>query len=266
MRNKLLFQGLFATASVALLLRRLGRRWGATDGEVCQPLPGDALIPHPMIETTHAITIKASTAEVWPWLVQMGMDRGGWYGDPEWWDGWAEKILWSFLPSTEQTGYSLRAEPSADRIIKELQGLKVGDLMLDGPAGTAFFTVAALEENQVLALYSDSHVGYLVPSFVRDNPNVNIQGEFSWVFILSAVDTNMTRLILRTRVNYGPRLFRVLTRPFFWPIDFLLVRKMMRGIKRRVEWSERQRTERARGFVRKYSGHDEPIALGTQDE
>ncbi len=265
MSNKFCYLGLLAVASGAYL-RRLGRRWGATDDEVHRPLPGDELIPHPMVETTHAITIQAAAAEVWPWLVQMGMDRGGWYTDPEWWDGWAEKVLWSFLPSTEKIGYSLRTEPSANRVIAGFQDLKIGDHVLDGPPGTAFFTVAALEENRVLALYSNSHVRYVVPEFLRNNPRMDIHGEFSWVFILDEADANTTRLILRTRVNYGPRLFRVFSRPFFWPVDFLLARKMLRGIKGRVEQSRGQLAERAGRVIRKYSGRDEPLALGTEGE
>ena len=223
-------------------------------------MTGDELIAHPMIETTHAITVQASASEIWPWLVQMGMDRGGWYSDPEWWDGPAERVLWSFLASEEQTGYSIRSEPSADRIIAKFQNLKVGDIILDGPPGTAFFTVAALEKNRVLALYSNSHVRYVVPHVLRDNPNVNIQGEFSWVFILDEVDINATRLILRTRINYGPRLFRVLTRPFFGPIDFVLARKTLRGIKWRVEQRKQELVESGSGVVYKYVGGDEPIA------
>jgi hypothetical protein len=265
MRNKLLI-GLLSAASGAYLLRRMGRRWGASDDEVYRPMPGDELIPHPMVETTHAITIQASAAEVWPWLVQMGMDRGGWYSDPEWWDGMAEKVLWSFLASEEKTGYSIRAEPSADRIIAKFQNLKVGDIVLDGPPGTAFFTVAAMEEKRVLALYSNSHVRYLVPDALRNNPRVNIQGEFSWVFILDELDVNTTRLILRTRVNYGPRMFRVLTRPFFWPVDFVLARKMLRGIKWRVEQRKQQPVERGSGVVRKYYGKEEPIVQGVEGE
>jgi hypothetical protein len=265
MRNKLLI-GLLAAASGAYLLRRMGRRWGASDDEVYRPMPGDELIPHPMVETTHAITIQASAAEVWPWLVQMGMDRGGWYSDPEWWDGMAEKVLWSFLASEEKTGYSIRAEPSADRIIAKFQNLKVGDIVLDGPPGTAFFTVAALEEKRVLALYSNSHVRYIVPDALRNNPRVNIQGEFSWVFILDELDVNTTRLILRTRINYGPRMFRVLTFPFFWPVDFLSARKMLRGIKWRVEQRKQQPVERGSGVVRKYHGKEEPIVQGVEGE
>jgi len=266
MRTKLLYPGLLAAASGAYLLRRLGHRWGATDDEVHQPMPGDELIAHPMLETTHAITIQAAAAEIWPWLVQMGMDRGGWYSDPEWWDGWAEKVLWSFLHSDEKTGYSIRAEPSAGRIIAKFQDLKVGDIVLDGPPGTAFFTVAVMEEKRVLALYSTTHVRYVVPNFLRNNPKMDIRGKFSWVFILNEADANTTRLILRTRVNYGPRLFRVLTRPFFWPVDFVLARKMLWGIKRRVEQGKGQRAERGRGLVYKYSGQEEPVALGAEGE
>ena len=129
MRNKLLI-GLLAAASGAYLLRRMGRRWGANDDEVHRSMPGDELIAHPMVETTHAITIQASAAEVWPWLVQMGMDRGGWYSDPEWWDGLVEKVLWSFLASEEKTGYSIRAEPVLIESSRNSRTLRLGILCL----------------------------------------------------------------------------------------------------------------------------------------
>src|SRR5574340_1255368 len=177
MKNKVLLPGLLAVASGAYLLQRLGQRWGATNDEVHRAMPGDELIPHPMMETTHAITIQTSAAEVWPWLVQMGMDRGGWYSDPEWWDRLAERVLWSFFDSDEKTGYSIRDEPSDDRIIARFQNLKVGDVLLDGPPGTAFFTVAAIEKNRELALYSSSHMRYIGPRTLRDNPDMHIQGE-----------------------------------------------------------------------------------------
>ncbi|MGZ3645034.1 MAG: SRPBCC family protein, partial [Ktedonobacteraceae bacterium] len=64
MNNKLCL-GLLAGVSGAYLLRRLGMRWGATDDEVHRPLPGDDLVPHPMLETTHAISIHASRADIW---------------------------------------------------------------------------------------------------------------------------------------------------------------------------------------------------------
>ena len=83
MKQKLLIW-LLGTASGVYLLERLGRRWGATDAEVYQPLPGDTLVPHPMVESAHAVTIQAPAHAIWPWLVQAGYHRGGWYTEASW--------------------------------------------------------------------------------------------------------------------------------------------------------------------------------------
>ena len=69
MQNKVC-AGLIATVAGGYLLRRQGLRWGATDEEVNKPLPGDEVVPHPMLETNHAVSIAASAEEIWPWLVQ----------------------------------------------------------------------------------------------------------------------------------------------------------------------------------------------------
>ena len=50
---------------------------GATGEEVHRTLPGDDQIPHPDTQWTRAITVKAKSAAVWPWLVQIGHGRGG---------------------------------------------------------------------------------------------------------------------------------------------------------------------------------------------
>src|ERR1700726_3537704 len=63
------------------LYRRWHLRWGATPAEVGRALPGDALVPHAQFRATRAITINASPNEVWPWLVQVGCLRGGWYSN-----------------------------------------------------------------------------------------------------------------------------------------------------------------------------------------
>jgi hypothetical protein len=87
-------------------------RWGATNEEVHRAMPGDDLLPEGA-STTRAITIAAPPEQVWPWLVQLGYGRAGWYSY-DWIDN--------------------DAQPSADRIIPELQQLQVGDqiLMLPG--------------------------------------------------------------------------------------------------------------------------------------
>ena len=222
MGNKLCI-GLVAAASAGYLLRRQGKRWGATGDEVSRSLPGDDLVSHPMVETTHAITIHAPAAAIWPWLVQMGYDRGWWYTDARWYR-LLEMALWKAKPHT-----------SADHIIPELQRLSVGDTVPDGPPGTASFTVAALEPHKVLALYSTTHLLFMAPASVRNNARFGLYGNFSWVFVLDEQAEDATRLIVRTRASYGPLLFRTLTIPLLYPGDFLMARMMLRTIRQLVE-------------------------------
>ena len=245
MRNKL-YVGLLAGASGAYLLRRLGRRWGATEDEVHRSLPGDDLVPHPMVETTHAITIHAPAAAIWPWLVQMGYDRGWWYTDARWYRLF-ETALWKAKPHT-----------SADRIIPEFQHLAVGDTVPDGPPGTAYFTVAQLQPQRALALSSTTHLLFMAPASVRNNPQVGLYGDFSWVFVLDEKEAGVTRLIVRTRASYGPRLFRMLTLPLLYPGDFLMARMMLRGIKQRVEQSQ--------GTGSGKDEREEPVTLATEED
>jgi hypothetical protein len=224
MKNKLCL-GLLVVGSGAFLLRRLGMRWGATDDEVHRSLPGDDLVPHPMLETTHAISIAASPVAIWPWLVQMGYDRGWWYTDARWYQ-WVDKYIW-------HTSHPA----SPDHIIPELQHLEVGDTVPDGPPGTAFFTVAQLEPEHVLALFSTTHILFMAPASLRNNPKVGLSGVFSWVFTLDEKEEGVTRLIVRTRASYEPKLFRMLTGPILFPADFLMARMMLQTIRQRVERS-----------------------------
>jgi hypothetical protein len=236
MKNKLTL-GLLAGITGAYLLRRLGMRWGATNDEVHRPLAGDDLVPHSMLETTHAISIAASPADIWPWLVQMGYDRGWWYTDARWYH-WVDKYVW-------HTSHPA----SPDHIVPELQHLEVGDTVPDGPPGTAFFTVAKLEPERVFALFSTTHLLFMAPASLRDNPKVGLRGEFSWVFILDEKEEGVTRLIVRTRANYAPKMFRMLTMPILFPADFLMARMMLQTIKQRVERSSMQSPKGIEGMT-----------------
>jgi hypothetical protein len=89
-------------------------RWGATDEEAAEPLPGDEITPHPRVRSTRAITIDAPPEKVWPWIVQMGMGRAGFYTHE-----WVERPL---------GGYYAEGH-SATRIHPEFQDLQVGDLV-----------------------------------------------------------------------------------------------------------------------------------------
>jgi hypothetical protein len=67
--------------------------------------------------------------------------------------------------------------------------------------------------NRALLLYSDSHLRFMAPKSIRENLRYGIYGEFSWAFDLEGQSERNTQLILRTRANYGPRLYRALTLP-----------------------------------------------------
>jgi hypothetical protein len=100
---------LIAVAVIGTYLQVLGpwqRRWGATDYEVRRAMPGDGLLRPGAPSTTRAITIDAPPEEVFPWLLQIGYGRGGWYSY-DWIDN--------------------DGKPSVERIDPALQLLAVGE-------------------------------------------------------------------------------------------------------------------------------------------
>jgi hypothetical protein len=103
------------TAYLAVLQPRL-RRWGATDDELARTLPGDELVPEPAMQSTWAVTIDAPVEAVWPWLAQIGQDRGGFYSYT-----WLENLA----------GCKIR---NADRIHPERQERVVGETVPLHPA------------------------------------------------------------------------------------------------------------------------------------
>lgn len=216
-------------------LRRLGGRGGATDAEARASLPGDGLVSKPTLQTTHAISIDAPAAAIWPWLAQMGLYRAGWYADAGWWDKPINRYLKTHTRAeTERTGYTLRTAPSAERIMPEFQQLKPGDTILDGPPGTAAFRVAVVEPARALVLYSDTHVGYVLPRTIQRIPWLGLHGAFSWSFVLDEHAAAPTRLLLRTRLAAGPPVWGLFL-PVVWLVDYLTTRRQLRGIKRRAE-------------------------------
>lgn len=171
----------------------------------------------------------------------MGYYRGGWHTDSTWrdWDYYPDLILRLFVrEEAGQSGYSHRESPTDTRIIPELQDLKVGDVVLDGPPGTAFFTVAALEPNRFLVYLSNSHLRFLFPKFIRENPRIGVGGEFTWAFYLQEIGKNNTRLIMRTRSTVRPgwyKLFVSLTVPI---ANLFLAPKILGGIKHTAEQAQ----------------------------
>lgn len=197
--------GVGATAAYVWGIRPWHLRWGATDEEVRASLPGDELVPHAKLKATHAITINAPAADIWPWLVQMGQNRGGFY---------------SYTGLENLVGCHMR---NADEIVPEWQELNVGDKVWLHPKAPPV-EVAAIEPNRAIVLKP-------------------------WgAFVLQPIDEKRTRLIIRSQGDYEPDLRNPLLNFLLWrvvyePAHFIMERKMLLGIKQRVENLARERAE-----------------------
>ena len=217
--------------------RRAGRvSWQATEDERMAPLPGDNLVRSPVVQATHAVTIDAPPPQVWPWLVQTGQGRAGFYSDSRLWDrcvNWYYHRLSREQPGQEPVGYQVGA---SDRIVPAWQDLQVGDIIADGPPGTAYYVVHQLEPGQALVLFTDTHLRYLLPARLRDNPRLGIFGELSDSTILTEPEPGRTRVVRRMRMSCGPWPFRALVVPIvlIWG-EAITARNLLRGVKRRAE-------------------------------
>src|SRR5436189_6366298 len=121
-----------AAAAYILLARPRQLRWGATDQESDEPLPGDDLIASPDLTATRAITVHAPADQVWPWIAQLGQGRGGFY---------------SYDALENLVGCDIH---SADRIVPQWQEVKVGDqVKLHPEVGLG---VAVVEPGRALVL------------------------------------------------------------------------------------------------------------------
>ena len=181
----------------APLFRRRHLRWGASDAEIHAPIPGDEFVRDASFHATRAITIDASPEEVWPWLVQVGYGRAGFYS------------------------YDLfdnAARPSEDRIIPAYQSPEVGDwvpMARKVTPATAFRTAAFERARWLLWQKPDS----------------------TWAWTLKPLPDGRTRLITRLKARYewSSPLSALLSIVLLELGDFPMMRKMLRGLKARAE-------------------------------
>jgi len=191
-------------------------RWHATPPERRRPLPGDALSPGVSGGTTHGISIAASPASVWPWLVQMGCDRGGWYSHDRLDNG---------------------GRPSADRILPEFQGTKVGDILPVRPGQREGFEVLQLEAPRALVL--GAYFGYPgMGGLPWDAPEPRRFTRATWAFALDGHGADRTRLLVRTRGITRPAWIGALVSIIVGPGHAIMQRRQLLNIKARAE-SER---------------------------
>ena len=192
--------------------------------------PGDDLVQNPIIELTYRIEINGDPAEIWPWLVQVGYHRGGWYID-KWSDRIEQQYFWPLLVPKEARGTWM---PPANEILPEFQGLKAGDSIPDGPPGSAYYEVVDLVENERMILIATTHLKYMAPQFVQGT-RFEPKGKWSWAFILKPLENGKTSLMSRWRGEGEPVLYLKFLKPFIILIDHHQQNEILKGIKRRVE-------------------------------
>ena len=215
-------------------VRRFSVRTGVSDEEAFGSLPGDEIIPHPMVEWTRGVTVRSEPDRVWPWLAQMGYGRGGWY-TPELVDLFANR--WVF-------GQEGRFPASANRLLPEYQQIQVGDLICDGPGYASYFRVERVDPPHALVYRSIRHPrnGSKIDITDPESPSrvekqLRDSGkyiDFTWTLVLSGLAGRRTRLVVRTRGDYGPRTSPLLVTPLGL-VDATYGVAMLRAIARRVE-------------------------------
>ena len=210
-------EGIVGAAAIALailtpFLRSRRTKWGATDAEVNRSFPGDDIIAKPKWQYTQAITIGAPAEKVWPWLVQIGQGRGGFY---------------SYQALENLVGCDIH---NAERIIPEFQHLEPGNSVLLHPKVP--FPVALVDPAHAIVLHYDTRTG-LTP--IPGTKPVDFF-ESTWLFFLDARDDKTTRLISRFRIDYSPGVRNKVSYGYFVePISSTMQKKMLGGIKERVE-------------------------------
>jgi hypothetical protein len=184
-----------ATAAYLLFIRPWQLRWGATDEELKRPMPGDEIVMRPTFNATRAVTIRARPEEVWPWIVQMGVTRAGWYS-------------YDLLDNL--------GRPSARAIFPQFQNPKIGDVIPMSPDGKQGMYVKDFEQDRWM-LWWDG------------------KGGMSWSWGLCPVDEGHTRLITRVRMRYKWLSPSILFDMLVEFTDIIMMRKSMLGIKERAE-------------------------------
>jgi proline iminopeptidase len=188
-------------------------RWHATRQEKRRALPGDGLVPEAKSPATHGISIAAPPSAVWPWLVQMGCDRGGWYS-------------WDRLDNA--------GRPSADRILTEYQGTTVGDILPSRPGHREAFVVLELAAPRHLTLGAYLRFPELKQLAWSDPPPRRFM-RATWVFVLEPLGSSRTRLLVRTRGVNRPWWLSLFLAAIFGPAHVIMQRKQLLNLKARAE-------------------------------
>jgi len=178
-------------------------QWGTSDDEMGVVLPGDDLVPTPSLSATRSATIATTSAQVWPWIAQLGQGRGGFY---------------SYDRLSNLVGADIH---SASTVLAEFQHPAIGDDIKLAPE--VALRVALVEPDRALVLRGGIPLGEMRPPYV-----------FTWAFVLRDLPDGSTRLIVRERYTYTNRWAAMLVEPTE-VVSFVMTRRMLHGIKDRAE-------------------------------
>lgn len=205
--------GLTLALAGGFVLRSRLLNWGATATEATRPLPGDEFVE--ARSSTMAVTIAAPRSDVWPWLVQMGTHRAGWYS----------------IDRLDNGG-----RPSAEHVVDDWQGTSAGDRMDSSGDRRTWFDVARIDPERALVLRAriDLRRGRSVPADV-ELPAAHIAS--SWAFVLEdGALPGTTRLLVRTRGAGHPRPLTSAADLMFWnPAHVVMQLTQFARLKRRAE-------------------------------
>jgi uncharacterized protein YndB with AHSA1/START domain len=194
--------GVLAAAGIAV--HRTGRRSGATDAEATMTLPGDGIVSRPTLVCDRVTTYAASPEEVWPWIVQLGKDRAGWY---------LPSPVASLVPRRRQGAWVVRPH---------LQRLVVGEVVPDW--GPMPFTVHAVAPYR--------HIVYSADRGAGDDPGSSRSLALSWALVLRPVGPG-TRLHLRLRMR-GTARFPAAVQALGGFVDYLTIALLFAGLRQRL--------------------------------
>lgn len=196
--------------------------WGATPSEVAEPFPYPDLVPEGKRSPTMAVTIDATPEEVWPWLVQLGWNRGGWYS-------------WDLLDNGGRR--------SATEVHPEWQDLAIGDLLKFRALGRDIdaYKVGVIEPNRYLGLYGYTTLGarWLDPKESRPSSYM----EATWGFWLNELAGGRTRLVISGYQTYRPRwVERFVASWLLIALSWPMQSRMMTVLKRNIERAAKNNT------------------------
>ena len=170
-------------------------RWGATDEEIRRSMPGDDLVGTPSFNATRAVTIKASPSDIYPWIVQMGLNRAGWYS-------------YDLLDNL--------GRKSEEEILPIFQSVQVGTLIPMSPNNNYGLWVKEFKTDEWM-LWWDK------------------KGNATWGWGIYPNGKRDCRLVSRVRIKYQWVRFEIFFNLLVELFDILMMRKCMLGIKRRAE-------------------------------